>query len=66
MSARNCFQESPRTVATQNSSRSESSPRNYGNIRSQESPRSSSLRDFSQQRGNSQRSEGNSKGNGRS
>lgn len=58
--------ESPRSIATQTGSRSESSPRSYGNQRSQESPRSSSPREFSQQRGNSQRSEGNSKGNRRS
>ncbi|MDN3677036.1 hypothetical protein QWY90_06900 [Flavobacterium paronense] len=59
----NRTQESPRSVITQNGSRSESSPRSYGNQRSAESPRSSSTREFSQQRGNSQRSEGNSRGN---
>ena len=56
--------ESRRNVATQDGSRSESSPRSYGNQRGSESPRNSSPRDFSQQRGNSQRSEGNSRGNG--
>ena len=58
--------ESPRSIATQTGSRSESSPRSYGNQRSQESPRSSSPREISQQRGNSQRTEGNSRGNRRS
>ena len=60
----------PRSVRNQNSSRdvrSESSPRSYdGNQRSKESRRNSSLREFSQQRGNSQRGEGNPKGNTRS
>ncbi len=59
-------QESPRSVPTQYGSRSESSPRSYGNPRSPESPRISSPREFSQQRGNSQRSQGNSGGNRRS
>jgi hypothetical protein len=61
---------SPRSVRNQNSSRdvrSESSPRSYdGNQRSIESRRNSSPREFSQQRGNSQRGEGNPKGNRRS
>lgn len=61
---------SPRSVRNQNSSRdlsSESSPRSYdGNQRSTESLRNSSLREFSQQRGNSQRGEGSLKGNRRS
>ena len=59
-------QESPRSVSSQYGSRSESSPRSYGNQPSQESPRNSSPREFSQQRGNSQRNEGNSRGNRRS
>lgn len=50
-------QESPRSVTAQNG---------YGNQRSQESPRNSSPREFSQQRGNSQRTQGNSGGNRRS
>ena len=61
---------SPRSVRNQNSSRdlsSESNPRSYdGNQRSIESRRNSSPREFSQQRGNSQRGEGNLKGNRRS
>jgi hypothetical protein len=62
-------QESPRSISNQygtRNERAESPPRSYGNVRSQESPRSSSPREFSQQRGNSQRSEGNSRGNRRS
>lgn len=61
---------SPRSVRNQNSSRdvrSESSPRSYdGNQRITESRRNSSPREFSQQRGNSQRGEGNPRGNRRS
>ena len=61
---------SPRSVRNQNSSRdlsSESSPRSYdGNQRSIESRRNSSPREFSQQRGNSQRGEGNPNRNRRS
>lgn len=59
-------QESPRNVASQNGSRSESSPRSYGNPRAQESQRNTNPKEFSQQRGNSQRSDGNSRGNRRS
>lgn len=61
---------SPRSTRNQNSSRdvrSESSPRSYdGNQRITESRRNSSPREFSQQRGISQRGEGNPKGNRRS
>jgi hypothetical protein len=61
---------SPRSVRNQNSSKdlsSESSPRSYdGNQRSIESRRNSSPREFSQQRGNSQRGEGNPNRNRRS
>ncbi|MES2410803.1 MAG: hypothetical protein V4535_05095 [Bacteroidota bacterium] len=56
-------QESPRSVATQSGSGSESSPRSSGNQRSAGSPGNSSPREYSQQRGSSQRSEGNSRGN---
>jgi hypothetical protein len=62
--------ESPREIATQNGLRDvrgESVPRsNDGNQRSTESRRNSSPREFSQQRGNSQRGEGSLKGNRRS
>ena len=74
--------ESPRTATVQNNgtrnetsqvtprsygnTRNVESPRNYGNTRNTESPRNSSPRQYSEQRGNSQRSEGNSKGNRRS
>ena len=61
---------SRRSVRNQNSFRdvsSESSTRSYdGNQRITESRRNSSPREFSQQRGNSQRGEGNPKGNRRS
>ena len=57
---------SQRSVATQNGSRSESSPRGYENQRNAESPRNSNPREFSQQRGSTQRGEGSSRGNRRS
>ena len=63
------IKESPRNVATQNGSRdvrSESNPNSYGNPRIQESPRNTNSREFSQQRGNSNKSEGNTKVNRRS
>ena len=58
--------ESPRNVASQGSSRENQSPRTEAPRVNQrnESQRSSSPREFSQQRGNSQRNEGNSRSNG--
>jgi hypothetical protein len=58
-------QESQRIATTSNNQRSDSSPRSNENQSVQESRRNSSPREFSQQRGNSQRSEGNSRGNRR-
>lgn len=55
-------QDLPISTETQYGSRSESSPRTYGNQRSAESQRSSSPRDFSQQKVNSQKSAGNNRG----
>lgn len=57
-------QESTRTYSNVGNNRNSESQRTYGNQRVQESQRNSSPREFSQQRGNSQRSEGNSRGNG--
>lgn len=58
--------EAPRGVASQGNSRGTESPRAEAprNVQRNESQRSSAPREYSQQRGNSQRSEGNSRGSG--